>query len=738
METLSLRDRDEEKRTLTRVLRAVLVLAMGLAGVLLLALSAATRNTQFFTDYYPVLLWSAVGLGVVLLVLLVELLRRLINRLRRGLFGSRLMARMAVVFVVLAVAPAVLMFYVSVQFIERSVESWFDVPVERALDSGLSLARVSLDSRLQGLLQDAKQSTQQLDPNGSPSLAAQLERLRVRLGATELQLLNASGKLIASASETMLSLAPTTTSAALLRQAKSQGQWSAIEGSDGGYRLRVLVPWEPGLGGLEPGWLSAIAPVPSSLAELAEVAQQGWRDYQELSISRATLKRLFRITLVMVFLLTIFAAVAAAFLLAGWLVGPLAELANATRVLASGQFIEVKDYAARDELGVLMQSFNRMSRGLHDAQQTIGQNQLALQTVNLRLQSVLSHIDAAVFVFDAAMRLESANAQAEKLWGQSLAACTGWPLLQLPGQPELGQAIHQAFADQPEDEALSWQRQWTLREDAQVVLARGAKLGGERAGYVVVLDDITQVLSGERALAWAEVAQRLAHEIKNPLTPIQLSAERLQRKLRPALTGPQAELVEKTTQTIVSQVDALKSLVDQLRDYSRLASTQMEAQSLNDVVGEVASLYGRDVQLELDPQGGLIRADRLQLRQVLHNLTKNALESQQERQLAGSEPLKPIVISTKALKLADGRNGLRLRVRDHGAGFTETMLARIFEPYVTTKRTGSGLGLAIVRKIVEEHGAQVEVSNWSSDVSGLGGAQVSVVFPMVANPGVAS
>ncbi|MEY2718442.1 MAG: Sensor protein kinase walK, partial [Pseudomonadota bacterium] len=570
METLSLRDRDEEKRTLTRVLRAVLVLAMGLAGVLLLALSAATRNTQFFTDYYPVLLWSAVGLGVVLLVLLVELLRRLINRLRRGLFGSRLMARMAVVFVVLAVAPAALMFYVSVQFIERSVESWFDVPVERALDSGLSLARVSLDSRLQGLLQDAKQSTQQLDPNGSPSLAAQLERLRVRLGATELQLLNASGKLIASASETMLSLAPTTTSAALLRQAKSQGQWSAIEGSDGGYRLRVLVPWEPGLGGLEPGWLSAIAPVPSSLAELAEVAQQGWRDYQELSISRATLKRLFRITLVMVFLLTIFAAVAAAFLLAGWLVGPLAELANATRVLASGQFIEVKDYAARDELGVLMQSFNRMSRGLHDAQQTIGQNQLALQTVNLRLQSVLSHIDAAVFVFDAAMRLESANAQAEKLWGQSLAACTGWPLLQLPGQPELGQAIHQAFADQPEDEALSWQRQWTLREDAQVVLARGAKLGGERAGYVVVLDDITQVLSGERALAWAEVAQRLAHEIKNPLTPIQLSAERLQRKLRPALTGPQAELVEKTTQTIVSQVDALKSLVDQLRDYSRL------------------------------------------------------------------------------------------------------------------------------------------------------------------------
>jgi nitrogen fixation/metabolism regulation signal transduction histidine kinase len=710
------------------------VLAMGLAGVLLLALSAATRNTQFFTDYYPVLLWSAVGLGVVLLVLLVELLRRLISRLRRGLFGSRLMARMAVIFVVLAVAPAALMFFVSVQFIERSVESWFDVPVERALDSGLSLARVSLDSRLQGLLQDAKQSTQQLDPNGSPSLAAQLERLRVRLGASELQLLNASGKLLASASETMLSLAPATTSAALLRQAKSQGQWSAIEGSDGGYRLRVLVPWEPALGGLEPGWLSAMAPVPLSLAELAEVAQQGWRDYQELSISRATLKRLFRITLVMVFLLTIFAAVAAAFLLAGWLVGPLAELAKATRVLASGQFIEVKDYAARDELGVLMQSFNRMSRGLHDAQQTIGQNQLALQTVNLRLQSVLSHIDAAVFVFDAAMRLESANAQAEKIWGQSLAGCTGWPLLQLPGQPELGQAIHQAFADQPEDEALSWQRQWTLRHDAQVVLARGAKLGGERAGYVVVLDDITQVLSGERALAWAEVAQRLAHEIKNPLTPIQLSAERLQRKLRPALTGPEAELVEKTAQTIVSQVDALKSLVDQLRDYSRLASTQMEAQSLNDVVSEVASLYGRDVRLELDPQGGLIRADRLQIRQVLHNLTKNALESQQERQLEGSQVLKPIVISTKALKLADGRNGLRLRVRDHGAGFSEAMLARIFEPYVTTKRSGSGLGLAIVRKIVEEHGAQVEVSNWSSDVSGIGGAQVSVVFPMAANP----
>lgn len=321
METLSLRDRDEEKRSLTRVLRAVLVLAIGLAGVLLLALSAATRNTQFFTDYYPVLLWSAIALGLILLILLGELMRRLINRLRRGLFGSRLMARMAVIFVLLAVAPAALMFYVSVQFIERSVESWFDVPVERALDSGLSLARVSLDSRLQRLLQDAKQSSQQLDPNAALSLPAQLERLRVRLGASELQLLNASGKLLASASETMVHLVPTTTSAALLRQAKSQGQWSAIEGSDGGYRLRVLVPWELALAGLEPGWLSAIAPVPASLAELAEVAQQGWRDYQELSLSRMTLKRLFRITLVMVFLLTTFAAVAAAFC---WLAGLLA------------------------------------------------------------------------------------------------------------------------------------------------------------------------------------------------------------------------------------------------------------------------------------------------------------------------------------------------------------------------------------------------------------------------------
>nr|NDG59774.1 HAMP domain-containing protein [Betaproteobacteria bacterium] len=718
METLSLRDRDEEKRSLTRVLRAVLVLAIGLAGVLLLALSAATRNTQFFTDYYPVLLWSAVALGLVLLLLLAELLRRLISRLHRGLFGSRLMARMAVIFVLLAVAPAALMFYVSVQFIERSVESWFDVPVERALDSGLSLARVSLDSRLQRLLQDAKQSAQQLDPNAGLSTAAQLERLRVRLGASELQLLSASGKLIASANESTASFVPAVTPAALLRQAKLQGQWSAIEGSDGGYRLRVLVPWEQALGGLEPAWISAIAPVPPSLAELAEVAQQGWRDYQELSLSRSTLKRLFRITLVMVFLLTTFAAVAAAFLLAGWLVGPLAELAKATRVLASGQFIEVKDYAARDELGVLMQSFNRMSRGLHDAQQTIGQNQLALQTVNLRLQSVLSHIDAAVLVFDASMRLESANAQAERLWGQSLSACTGWPLLQLPGQPELGQAIHQAFADQPEDEAPSWRRQWTLHHDAQVVLARGAKLGGERAGYVVVLDDVTQVLSGERALAWAEVAQRLAHEIKNPLTPIQLSAERLQRKLRPVLSGAQAELVEKTAQTIVSQVDALKSLVDQLRDYSRLASTQLESLALNDLVSEVASLYGREVQLELDLQAGYIRADRLQMRQVLHNLTKNALEAQQEHQLAlaqagdqGQDPgsgsskvhpeasplVKPILISTKALKLSDGREGLRLRVRDHGAGFSEAMLARVFEPYVTTKRTGSGLGLAIVR-----------------------------------------
>jgi len=768
METLQLRDRDEEKRSLTRVLRAVLILAIGLAGVMLLALSSATRNSQFFTAYYLSLFWTAVGLGVVILGLLAELLRRLINRLRRGLFGSRLMARMALVFIALAVAPAALIFFVSVQFIERSVESWFDLPVERALDSGLSLARVSLDSRLQALMRDARAQAFSLEEGSPAAIGAQLERVRARLGAAEVQLLSGSGRLLASASEAVMGLAPQSPGAAILRQARSQGQWGAIEGSDGGYRLRVLVPWSPQGNTLEQHWLQAVAPVPADLGGLAEAAQQGWRDYQELSLARATLKRLFRATLIIVFLLTVFGAVAAAFLLAGWLVGPLAELAHATRVLASGQFIEVRPYAARDELGVLMQSFNNMSRGLHEAQQIIGENQAALQVVNLRLQSILTHIDAAVLVLDGQMRLESANAQLERLGGHSLQGCKGWPLLQLPGLGDLARSIQQAFAEQPADEPSGWQRQWTLRDGAVTLLARGASLGPERSGFVVVLDDISSVVSGERALAWAEVAQRLAHEIKNPLTPIQLSAERLQRKLQPQLSGAQADLVERTASTIVQQVSALKALVDQLRDYARLASTQLEALQINDLVREVVGLYQQEVVAQLDPEAGQIAADRLQLRQVLHNLVKNALEAHSARadgagpegtgaQRRGAQGggaqggadeggaseggadeggadgdgagFAPVIVSTQSLKRADGRAGVRLRVRDHGPGFSQDMLARVFEPYVTTKASGSGLGLAIVRKIVEEHGARIEVSNWTDASGRPAGAQVSIVFP---------
>lgn len=740
METLQLRDRDEEKRSLTRVLRVVLILAIGLAGVMLLALSTATRNSQFFTAYYLSLFWTAVGIGILILGLLAELLRRLITRLRRGLFGSRLMARMALVFIALAVMPAALIFFVSVQFIERSVESWFDLPVERALDSGLSLARVTLDSRLQGLLRDARAQAFALEEGSQVATGAQLERVRARLGAVEVQLLSASGRLLATASEAVLAPALQGPGAAVLRQARSQGQWGAIEGSDGGYRLRVLVPWSAPGNTLEQNWLQAVVLVPADLGELAEAAQQGWRDYQELSLARTTLKRLFRVTLVIVFLLTVFGAVAAAFLLAGWLVGPLAELARATRVLASGQFIEVRPYAARDELGILMQSFNDMSRGLHEAQQMIGENQAALQAVNLRLQSILTHIDAAVLVLDGQMRMESANAQLERLGGQSLQGCKGWPLLQLPGLGELARSIQQAFAELPDDAQTGWQRQWTLRAGAITLLARGASLGPERSGYVVVLDDITSVLSGERALAWAEVAQRLAHEIKNPLTPIQLSAERLKRKLQPQLDGAQAELVDKTASTIVQQVSALKDLVDQLRDYARLASTQFEALEVNALVREVVDLYGHDVVTTLDPDVERIAADRLQMRQVLHNLVKNALEAQaggrEEGQAGGSSAAAPVVVSTQSLKRLDGRAGVRLRVRDHGPGFSQDRLARVFEPYVTTKASGSGLGLAIVRKIVEEHGARIEVSNWVDESGRCAGAQVSIVFPTDDRQGI--
>lgn len=770
MEAIQVHAVDTEKRAIGRILRFALIGAVALALVLLVLLAGATANTRMFERYYAVLLWLTVGVAAGLFLLVLELVRRLVLRYRRRLFGTRLMARMAVSFTLMTIVPVALIYLVAVQFVGRSVESWFAVPVERALDSGLALGRASLDSMLAELSQRARSISAELVETPQEAWAGMLNRLREQSGVPEAVIVSGTGRIVAASGSRISSLVPDLPPANALRQARLTRQYVAIEpGEDNkpeSLKLRViLVIGADRQLSDESRYLQLTQPVPPALAENAEAVDRGRRDFQALQLSRDALLRLYRVTLTLIFLLTAFAAIAASFLLAGWLTGPLSMLAAGTRAVAEGDFRPVKDYSGRDELGMLTQSFNVMTRQLEEARMQVDRNQRELERANARLESVLANLTAGVLVLDSDFRLVLANAGAERILGLSMLEHLDRQLAHVPRLGAFADQVRAAFDEQVAAGDASWQRQFVLpplaQEGAaeapareagaesgagpgvppaeQTILARGSILPERRVGYVIVFDDISGVISAQRAVAWAEVARRLAHEIKNPLTPIQLAAERLQRKLADRLPPADAELLAKNSQTIVNQVAALKHMVDEFRDYARLPAARLEPLDLNALIEEVLRLYpggeGRaTVESRLAADLPRVMGDTTQLRQVIHNLLKNAQEATER--VEGAH----IVVETAQVARADGGSAVRVSVSDNGSGFPAAVLARVFEPYVTSKARGTGLGLAIVRKIADEHGARVEVGNLRDAQGETAGARIAVLFTKLAkngeNPGL--
>jgi nitrogen fixation/metabolism regulation signal transduction histidine kinase len=707
----------DDRRSINRTLRVALIFGVGLATLLLGLLAIASANTRLFERHYAWLLWFSLGVAALLLILVVELVRRLVQRFRRGLFGTRLMARMAATFVAMTVIPVALIFLVAVQFIERSVESWFDLPVGRALESGLNLGRTSMDSLSSDLLQKGRAMAAILNDQAPEQWAPVLNRLREQAGVQEAMIVTAANRIVYMSGSQLLRLVPDLPPPNALRQVRLTRQYAAIEAitpsesaTAKGYQIRaIVVVATDGSRPDDAKYLQLLQQVPTALADNADAVQQGYRDYQELSLSRAGLKRVFRVTLVLTFLLTLFSAIAAAFLLAGWLTGPLAELAAATKAVAEGNYKPLKDYSGRDELGVLTQAFNRMTQQLDDARHQVQVNQQSLEEVNTRLQSVLANLNAGVLVLDSELNLVLANIGAERIMGESLTNFIGGKLDALPRLGVVAVDIRQAFNESGHS---AWQRQFelpsALRDNKQTLFARGSvlELALNITGYVLVFDDVSELISAQRAVAWAEVARRLAHEIKNPLTPIQLAAERMQMKLHDKLGAVDAEMLGKNTRTIVNQVSALKYMVDEFRDYARLPSARLDPLDLNALIEEILRLYGDGkIVAHLQSSLPLVLGDATLLRQVVHNLVKNALEATEKIEQA------QVQVMTQSVKLTDGQMAVRLSIRDNGGGFAEALLSRAFEPYVTSKPRGSGLGLPIVKKIIEEHGARIDISN---------------------------
>ena len=697
-----------------------------------------------------------VAVAVVLALVIVIAAIRLFIRTRRRKFGSLLLTKLAGIFALLGVVPGLLLYLVSYQFVSRSIETWFDERVQIALDAGLSLGRSTLDDLVSQTGRQTSDAAQRLaDQGGTPSPRT-LERLREQMGARELALLGPQGQVLVSASSGDMGSLPERPAASLLRQGRQTPYVSQLEGLDDvtsaeavaaaqetKVRVRALAVL-PGrsLDLLEDTrYLQAVRDVPGSLVRNALAVQSAYTEYQQRALARDGLRQMYIGTLTLSLILTVLGAVMLAAVLGQQLAKPLLLLADGMRQVAAGDLSAKPVFASGDEIGGLTRSFANMTEQLGQARSQAQRSLLQLESARTRLQTILDSLTAGVIVFDAQRRIDTVNPGATRILRLPLSVYRGHELDEVPGLFDFAEAVWNRFelnASSPEaGERDHWQDSFELRtgadQDTITLLVRGARLPQD--ARLMVFDDISEVISAQRSAAWSEVARRLAHEIKNPLTPIQLSAERLQHKLESKLEEGDRALLARSVSTIVAQVQGMQRLVNEFRDYARLPSAQLAPLDLNALVGDVTALYAATVEsgrLQVQLAHGLpsIMGDASQLRQVIHNLIQNALDAV-EAQADGR-----VTVSTQAARNDDGQlRAVRLKVLDNGPGFAEKVMKRAFEPYVTTKAKGTGLGLAVVRNIADEHGARIRLGNLQDTLEGAPGAhgaQVSLSFSKLA------
>jgi nitrogen fixation/metabolism regulation signal transduction histidine kinase len=728
---------------------------LGIGLVLMFLLTQATNNRELYEQNYQRLFFINMAVAALLLLTIGWVAWRLYSRLRRGRFGSRLLIKLAAVFALVGLLPGMLIYVVSYQFVSRSIETWFDVKVEGALDAGLQLGRTTLDTLSADLAQKTRSAAPQVAEWPENSMGLPLERLREQLSASDAVVWSAGAQMLSSAGASRFSITPERPSAQLLRQVRAQRVVAQIEGLDdtsvditgsgktpSAVRIKVIAVVNPANFGItgDLRYLQISQTLPPGLIANALAVTQANREYQERALGREGLRRMYIGTLTLTLFLAVFGAVLLAVLLGNQLVQPLLVLADGVRQVAAGDLTPKAALQGKDELGGLTRSFADMTQQLSDARAQVQRSMTQLDASRANVQTILDNLTTGVIVLDEQGRIQSSNPGATRILRAPVAAYHGYLLEEVPHLGEFGKGVQAQFEEMLGASTIHgldhWQQSFDLggeghsaaTQSAHTVnlVARGAIMTAGRR--LVVFDDISEIVSAQRAQAWAEVARRLAHEIKNPLTPIQLAAERLAMKLNGKLGGNEQILLTKSVKTIVDQVDAMKRLVNEFRDYARLPAAQLRPVDLNALLEDVLALYAGEahdgepervpVRQQLDPQCPPIMGDAQQLRQVIHNLVQNAqdaTEGQENRE---------VLVRTQWLGASQR---VRLVVRDTGTGFSESILARAFEPYVTTKAKGTGLGLAVVKKIADEHGARLEIGN-RQEGGRISGAQVSISF----------
>ncbi len=719
---------------LTRRILPPLAVVVLLAAALLLANDAAGGINRFGALYPWMLGASALAL-LVLIVFIAMRLLRLRSELRQRSPGARLTRRVLLMLILLAVPPVVVVYGFALNFLNATIDTWFNVRMERALDDALEIGRLYLDERLGAAQQSSATLAQNLGDVADAELQARLDTAFDAQGATQLTVFGDNRTVLASASSDSRFLSPAFPDSATLLQIKDSGHYAAAEPFGDQLALRIVLPLPNAAPGSE-RLLQAVYSLPARVQPLTTGVEQASFDFQRLNYLRGSLKLTFTLVLTFVLLLSVLFALLAAFGVARRLTAPIGRLAAATHAVGAGRYDTLLPVAADDELGFLLNSFNQMQRELELTSARLNRSALETESQRTYLNAVLERLSAGVLGLDHDGVLRTANQAAESILDAPLTKYLGQPLSNVRrDHPALAPLIEPILAHVREG-LREWRQEVVIelnpeqgRGERRVLMLRGAELApalGDDAGVVAVFDDLTLLNRAQRDAAWAEVARRLAHEVKNPLTPIQLAAERLRRRFIGRLPPEETELLDRATRTIVSQVEALKALVNAFGDYARPPQIMARPLLLHALVGEVLDLYENDQRIQLTrnfaPADPALRADAGRLRQLLHNLLKNSLEA------IGDSRKPHIEVATREIA-ENGRTWIELTIADNGPGLPEGFDERWFEPYTTSKARGTGLGLAVAKKIAEEHGGNIRAENRPG-----GGAIFTLRLPRDAVP----
>ena len=703
---------------------------VGLAVVALFLLTQTVQKSDDFDRLQDVILAINIAGGLLLIAFLIGNLARLASDYRRNVPGAKLKARMVGMFVGLAVLPLLVVFYFSMQFINQGIDSWFNVQVEEGLENALTLSRAALEIQKRQNLYATQQAARRLSQVGDRQIVFELSMLRRESGASEMTLYGENNTVLATSTDSSIASLPKPLTEEVVLQLQQQRPFVSLESlGEGQAEVRTAVVFTyRGSRSRQARVVQAHFPVTDRLGRMIDSVERSYQEYQQLVFFREDLKTLLSLTLAFVLLLSLLAAIYGAFLLSRRLVAPIQDLVAGTRAVAMGDFDTRLPTPTRDEIGFLISSFNDMTQRLATARREASLSQALVEAERANLEVILARLSTGVLALEADLTIRNANQASSAILGVDLGQRTGESLKDMASSnPLLGQFVDVACVHLDVGET-EWREQIVLRGEVgrRVLTCACTALPSDEdkdAGFVMVFDDITALLQAQRDAAWGEVARRLAHEIKNPLTPIQLSAERMRRKYLHTMAEDEAQVLDRATHTIVQQVEAMKEMVNAFSDYARAPDMEMSLFDLDKLVHEIVDLYraqesGVEIVLTSDPTMPLIEADMGRIRQILHNLIRNAVEALE----SSSDGRIDIHVSGAEI---DGVEMIQIKVEDNGPGFHMGSVSQIFDPYVTTKPKGTGLGLAIVKKLVEEHVGSIRARN-----SNEGGAIISIRLPV--------